>query len=216
MKNHLSKSPHAEKLLDGWHSSAPCRHLTSPEMSVLFCTMERQVRDTKFAPCQRAPQHISRAHIQCFIDLQIPRTWCMRRWRLRGIWGSTCTSRYDSIMMKGSPATSLALSLHGSSHQCCLVTQVEQPLQPPNAQFLTSLMNLPKGGGRSDFIDAVTVAADSINRATQARPELEKANVSKEIVLISNFHEKIREEDIQDFVQALVESLQSKGVSTHP
>lgn len=93
---------------------------------------------------------------------------------------------------------------------------MEQALQPPNVHFLTSLSNLPKGGGTSDFIDAVTVAADSINRATQARPELEKANVSKEIVLISNFLEKIREEDIQDFVQSIVESLQSKAVSRIP
>ena len=93
----------------------------------------------------------------------------------------------------------------------CSVLQVHQPLQPPNANFL--VLNMPKGGGKSDFVDAVTVAADSINRALQARPELEKANVTKEIVLLSNFHAEVREEGIDDFVNALVESLQSKAVS---
>lgn len=71
---------------------------------------------------------------------------------------------------------------------------------------------MPKGGGTSDFVDAVTVAADSINRAIQDRPELEKAIVSKQIVLISNFHDKVREEDIQDFIQSLVASLQHRAV----
>jgi hypothetical protein len=79
-------------------------------------------------------------------------------------------------------------------------------------QFLTSLVDLPEGQGNSDFLDAITVAADSINRAVLARPELEKANVSKEICLISNFHHKCKEEDSHDFIEALQESLQSKGV----
>lgn len=91
------------------------------------------------------------------------------------------------------------------------VAQVQQPLQPPNASFL--MLNMPKGGGNSDFVEAVTVAADSINRAVRARPELEKANVAKEIVLLSNFHAKVREDGIDEFVESLVESLQSKAVS---
>ncbi len=90
--------------------------------------------------------------------------------------------------------------------------QVEQSLRPPDVQFLKSLGDLPKGKGSSDFIDAITVAADSINRAVTARPELEKANVSKEIVVISNFHQAPKEDDSSEFVEALQDSLKSKGV----
>ena len=72
---------------------------------------------------------------------------------------------------------------------------------------------MPRGQGKSDFVDAVTVAADIINRALQARPELEKHNVSKEIVLISNFKERVKEEDVHEFVAALIESLKRPDVS---
>ena len=71
---------------------------------------------------------------------------------------------------------------------------------------------MPRGQGKSDFVDAVTVAADIINRALQARPELEKHNVSKEIVLISNFKERVKEEDVHEFVAALIESLKRPDV----
>ena len=73
---------------------------------------------------------------------------------------------------------------------------------------------MPRGQGKSDFVDAVTVAADIINRALQARPELEKLNVSKEIVLISNFKERVKEEDVHEFVAALIESLKRPDVSS--
>ena len=72
---------------------------------------------------------------------------------------------------------------------------------------------MPRGQGKSDFVDAVTVAADIINRTLQARPELEKHNVSKEIVLISNFKDRVKEEDIHEFVAALIESLKRPDVS---
>ena len=72
---------------------------------------------------------------------------------------------------------------------------------------------MPRGQGKSDFLDAVTVAADIINRALQARPELEKHNVSKEIVLISNFKDRVKEEDVHEFVAALIESLKRPDVS---
>ena len=45
-----------------------------------------------------------------------------------------------------------------------------QPLRPPTVDFLKSLYALPKGSGNSDFIEAVTVAANAINKAIQARP----------------------------------------------
>ncbi|BDA44905.1 X-ray repair cross-complementing protein 5 [Coccomyxa sp. Obi] len=117
-------------------------------------------------------------------------------------YGTTGTKNmvHDEMAAQGDPGEYLHIT-------------VQQPLQPPNANFL--MLNMPKGGGNSDFVDAVTVAADSINRALQARPELEKANVSKEIVLLSNFHAKVREEGIDDFVESLVESLQSTAVSLH-
>lgn len=97
--------------------------------------------------------------------------------------------------------------------QTLLLLQVEQTVRPPDVQFLKSLMELPKGKGSSDFLDAITVAADSINRSVIARPELEKANVSKEIAIISNFHQMPKEEDSHDFLEALQNSLKSKGVS---
>ena len=48
--------------------------------------------------------------------------------------------------------------------------QVTQPLHPPTTAFLKALYDLPKGTGQSDFVNAITVAADIINRAISARP----------------------------------------------
>lgn len=42
--------------------------------------------------------------------------------------------------------------------------------------------------------------------------ELEKANVSKEIVLISNFQHSVIEDDLDDFMEPLVGSLQQNRV----
>ncbi len=97
-----------------------------------------------------------------------------------------------------------------------MISQEEHALKPPDQAYLKGLEpgSMTHGQGKSDFIDAVTVAADILNRAVQARPELEKQNVAKEIVLISNFRERVKEEDVHEFVAALVKSLKTHDVRT--
>lgn len=94
--------------------------------------------------------------------------------------------------------------------------QEEHSLRPPDQAYLKGLEpgKMVRGQGKSDFIDAVTVAADILNRAITARPELEKANVSKEIVLISSLEDRVKEQDIHEFVAALVDSLKRHDVRT--
>ena len=101
------------------------------------------------------------------------------------------------------------------TNMCLGCLQEEHGLKPPDQAYLRGLEpgKMPRGQGKSDFVDAVTVAADIINRALQARPELEKHNVSKEIVLISNFKDRVKEEDVHEFVGALIESLKRPDVS---
>ena len=45
---------------------------------------------------------------------------------------------------------------------------VQHELDPPAAPFLVSLSEVPKGTGRSDFVDALTVAVDCIYRTGEA------------------------------------------------
>ncbi len=95
-----------------------------------------------------------------------------------------------------------------------LVMQEEHPLKPPDQAYLQGLEpgQMPRGQGRSDFIDAVSVAADILNKAVELRPELEKHNVTKEIVLISSLQERVKEAEVHEFVAALVESLKEHDV----
>ncbi len=79
-----------------------------------------------------------------------------------------------------------------------MMEQEEHSLRPPDQAFLKNLEPgiMARGQGKSDFIDAVTVAADILNRGIAARPELEKAYVSKEILLISSMEDRVKEDDI--------------------
>ena len=46
--------------------------------------------------------------------------------------------------------------------------------------------------GKSDFVDALICAADTIYRALSDRPQLESATVKKRIVLVTNFLDAVR------------------------
>ena len=56
------------------------------------------------------------------------------------------------------------------------------------------------------------MAADILNKAIDQRPELEKHNVSKEIVLISSLEDRVKEAEVHEFVASLVESLKQHDV----
>ena len=47
---------------------------------------------------------------------------------------------------------------------------VQHELAPPDQSFLVSLSEVPKGTGRSDFVDALTVAVDFIYRTGTYSP----------------------------------------------
>ena len=98
--------------------------------------------------------------------------------------------------------------------RCGVIEQEEHSLKPPDQAYLQGLEpgQMARGQGKSDFIDAVSVAADLLNKAVQLRPELEKHNVSKEIVLISSLQERVKEAEVHEFVAALVESLKQYDV----
>ena len=92
--------------------------------------------------------------------------------------------------------------------------QEEHSLKPPDQAYLQGLEpgQMARGQGKSDFIDAVSVAADILNKAVQMRPELEKHSVTKEIVLISSLQDRVKEAEVHEFVAALVESLKQHDV----
>ena len=69
-----------------------------------------------------------------------------------------------------------------------------------------------QGTGSSDFLDALTVAVDSLHTTIDARPELGKANVVKRVVLVSNFLDAAKEDPDDVFVSTLVTQMQNKGV----
>lgn len=48
-------------------------------------------------------------------------------------------------------------------------------------------LSVPYGTGSSDFVDALTVALDSLFRAMDSRPDLLRGAVTKRVVLVSNF-----------------------------
>lgn len=48
------------------------------------------------------------------------------------------------------------------------------------------------GAGGSDFVDALTVAADLIHKKIEVVAQLAKDNILKRVVLISNFQHAVR------------------------
>ena len=88
----------------------------------------------------------------------------------------------------------------------------DQPLRPPGLDFLTSLSSIAPGNGLSDFLDALTVAADSLFRTLEDRPELQKAGVTKRILLISDFATPAKDDPDDAFVPPLMSKLAEKDV----
>ena len=105
-------------------------------------------------------------------------------------------------------------NLHQLDLSCRAIVQEEHSLKPPDQAYLQGLEpgQMARGQGKSDFIDAVSVAADILNKAVQMRPELEKHSVTKEIVLISSLQDRVKEAEVHEFVAALVESLKQHDV----
>lgn len=69
-----------------------------------------------------------------------------------------------------------------------------------------------QGSGSSDFMDALTVAVDKLHRAVNDRPDLGKANVTKRVVLVSNFLDAAKEDPDDQFGSVLVERMQDKNI----
>lgn len=69
-----------------------------------------------------------------------------------------------------------------------------------------------QGSGSSDFVDALTVAVDKLRRAVNDRPDLGKANVSKRVVLVSNFLDAAKEDPDDQFGSVLVDRMQEHGI----
>lgn len=61
-------------------------------------------------------------------------------------------------------------------------------------------------------MDALTVAVDKLHRAVNDRPDLGKANVTKRVVLISNFLDAAKEDPDDQFGSVLVDRMQDKGI----
>eukprot|EP00877_Chromochloris_zofingiensis_P011925 jgi/Chrzof1/6987/Cz02g06190.t1 len=86
--------------------------------------------------------------------------------------------------------------------------RVQHPLQCVTLSYLKSLNDLPKGGGRSDYVNALLVALDLMIKAMGER---DLARWPKRIVLISSFNYEI--EALDDVVrQSLVDQLQQKQI----
>lgn len=61
-------------------------------------------------------------------------------------------------------------------------------------------------------MDALTVAVDKLHRAVNDRPDLGKANVTKRVVLVSNFLDAAKEDPDDQFGSVLVERMQDKNI----
>ena len=61
-------------------------------------------------------------------------------------------------------------------------------------------------------MDALTVAVDKLHRAVNVRPDLGKANVTKRIVLVSNFLDAAKEDPDDQFGSVLVDRMQVNGI----
>lgn len=103
------------------------------------------------------------------------------------------------------------MAASGDDDQYQFITY-DQDLRPPDMDFMTSLSSIAPGNGKPDFIDALTVAADSLFRTLADRPILDKANVGKRIILISDFATPAKDDPGDDFVPTLMEKLAEKDV----
>lgn len=61
-------------------------------------------------------------------------------------------------------------------------------------------------------MDALTVAVDKLHREVNNRPDLSKANVTKRIVLVSNFLDAAKEDSDNQFGSALVDNMQKNSI----
>lgn len=61
-------------------------------------------------------------------------------------------------------------------------------------------------------MDALTVAVDKLHRAVNDRPDLGKANVTKRVVLVSNFLDAAKEDPDDQFGSVLVDRMQDKNI----
>mmetsp|Transcript_37217 Transcript_37217/g.82780 ORF Transcript_37217/g.82780 Transcript_37217/m.82780 type:complete len:744 (-) Transcript_37217:388-2619(-) len=81
---------------------------------------------------------------------------------------------------------------------------VLQELKPPGLDTLCALSPLPRGTGTSDFVDALTVAVDMLNKACEVRAI---ENAPKKVTIISNFRGQTKELD-DEFREQLVGGMQ--------
>lgn len=61
-------------------------------------------------------------------------------------------------------------------------------------------------------MDALTVAVDKLHRAVNDRPDLGKANITKRVVLVSNFLDAAKEDPDDQFGSVLVDRMQDKNI----
>lgn len=78
--------------------------------------------------------------------------------------------------------------------------RVQHPLQCVTLSYLKSLNDLPKGGGRSDYVNALLVALDLMIKAMGER---DLARWPKRIVLISSFNYEVHMQLIVIILQSL-------------
>ncbi|KAK9809762.1 hypothetical protein WJX73_003919 [Symbiochloris irregularis] len=120
-----------------------------------------------------------------------------------------------AIVLYGTEGTSNPLqeemAADGEPDQFTCIT-VLQPLSLPDQSLLISLSDAQKGSGRSDFVDALTVAVDCIYRAAQERPILEGAGIKKRVILISNFLQRAAGDADDPFLQAIADKMRDKDM----
>ena len=90
----------------------------------------------------------------------------------------------------------------GDDDQYLFITY-DQRLRPPDMDYLTSLSSIEPGHGQPDFLDALTVAADSLYKTLEDRVELQRANVTKRIIFISDFATPAKDDPGGTFESAL-------------
>ncbi|KAK9814489.1 hypothetical protein WJX72_006674 [[Myrmecia] bisecta] len=90
---------------------------------------------------------------------------------------------------------------------------LQRPMRPPDIDYLKDLADLPSGNGSSDFLDALTVAVDTIYRTVQERPAMDKDTVKKRIVLLTNFLSPSAPDPDNSFAGMLVQKMQDKRIS---
>ncbi|GAB4818655.1 hypothetical protein N2152v2_005701 [Parachlorella kessleri] len=90
--------------------------------------------------------------------------------------------------------------------------RVEHPLGPPTVDYLKSLRNVPRHLGVVDWVDAVTVALDSLTRSSEKRAALAGARVTRKIILVSNFLSPAKDDPDDIFIPSMIATLDDKGV----